>query len=124
MSFLPDALSRAVMNPYTEINGFHMPLYVHASLLGSNTAYSTVPDIPSPTLHPFFYVLIYSAIGLGFAGMGVAGNLVQLTAGLRASRRLFNELLNNVIFATIRFHDTTPSGTFEVFDQQGIFSTY
>jgi hypothetical protein len=59
-----------------------------------------------------FYVLIYSAIGLGTAATGIIGSLVQLTGALRASRSLFRELLDGVVYATVRFHDTTPAGAY------------
>lgn len=57
-----------------------------------------------------FYVGIYSAIGVGTAIVQVTSNTVQFTGAIRASRILFQRLLNAVVMATVRFHDTTPAG--------------
>ncbi|KZS94266.1 hypothetical protein SISNIDRAFT_454002 [Sistotremastrum niveocremeum HHB9708] len=71
---------------------------------------NTWTKLPSALEHPLFYVGIYAAIGFGGALFNVASNAVQYTGALRASRILFRQLLSSVVFATVRFHDTTPAG--------------
>ncbi|KAF5353364.1 hypothetical protein D9756_007860 [Leucocoprinus leucothites] len=67
-------------------------------------------DWPDAMTHPYFYVGIYAAIGLGTALANVLSVAVQYTGALRASRLLFKQLLVTVVRATFRFHDTTPQG--------------
>lgn len=103
---------------YSEMDGFEMSIHVPRLLnAASINATAVLPDLPSPYVHPLFYVLVYSAIGFGVASVGVLSNLVQLTGALRASRRLFTELLNNVVYATVRFHDTTPAGKSQIVNE-------
>jgi ABC-type multidrug transport system fused ATPase/permease subunit len=107
-----------VPNLHTDVEGieYHFgltPLHVPRLINNSNSIITSTIDfnLPSPHVHPMFYVLIYSSIGLGTALFVVISNLVQLTGALKASRSLFKELLDNVVYATVRFHDTTPAGT-------------
>ncbi|KXN85925.1 ATP-dependent bile acid permease [Leucoagaricus sp. SymC.cos] len=65
---------------------------------------------PDAMTHPYFYIGIYAAIGLGTALTNVLSVAAQYTGALRASRILFKKLLVNVVRATFRFHDTTPQG--------------
>lgn len=65
---------------------------------------------PSPYEHPLFFVGVYTAIGFGTAFIQILSSGIQLTGALRASRVLFRKLLRTVVFATVRFHDTTPAG--------------
>ena len=60
--------------------------------------------------HPLFYVGVYSAIGVAGGLASIASYNAQYTGALRASRRLFKELLVAVVHATMRWHDTTPQG--------------
>ncbi|KAJ7147242.1 hypothetical protein C8R46DRAFT_1129771 [Mycena filopes] len=76
-------------------------------------AYETplmIQSLPSASTNPFFYLGVY-------AGIALFGILIQLTllaleytAALKASRILFKRLLDSVVGATFRFHDTTPLG--------------
>ncbi|EKM76533.1 hypothetical protein AGABI1DRAFT_122491 [Agaricus bisporus var. burnettii JB137-S8] len=92
------------------INGFSVSHYQHA--------YRTTPtsfkiqdiDWPDAITHPYFYVGIYAAIGIGSALTNVLSVAAQYTGALRASRILFKKLLVTVVRATFRFHDTTPQG--------------
>ncbi|KAF7338908.1 hypothetical protein MSAN_02214100 [Mycena sanguinolenta] len=72
----------------------------------------SLPNIkwPSAVQYPLFYVGIYAAIGLTAALVNILMYVLQLTGALRASRRLFKALLETVVHATFRFHDTTPQG--------------
>lgn len=67
-------------------------------------------DWPRALAHPFFYIGIYAGIGLLNVLVGVASMVAQYTGALRASRILFRRLLETVVRATFRFHDTTPQG--------------
>ncbi|KAG6830506.1 hypothetical protein H0H92_000347 [Tricholoma furcatifolium] len=67
-------------------------------------------DWPRAIQHPMFYVGVYACIGLANVLTGVASNVAQYTGALRASRVLFRRLLETVVRATFRFHDTTPQG--------------
>ncbi|KAJ6497501.1 hypothetical protein C8R45DRAFT_898828 [Mycena sanguinolenta] len=65
---------------------------------------------PSAVDHPLFYVGIYAGIGFTTAFISICSSVAQITGALRASRKLFKELLVTVVRATFRFHDTTPQG--------------
>ncbi|KAF8220884.1 multidrug resistance-associated ABC transporter [Tricholoma matsutake] len=67
-------------------------------------------DLPSAVEHPLFYIGVYAIIGLSIALAGVVSVVAQYTGALRASRILFRQLLETVVRATFRFHDTTPQG--------------
>lgn len=71
---------------------------------------------PAAEEHPYFYVGIYAAISLSVAVVNVAGAITQFTGALRASRKLFNQLLVGVVRATMRWHDVTPQGRFNAID--------
>lgn len=82
------------------------------SNLGSINAstMSPVHDLPSADDHPLFYVSVYAAIGIGICFIGILGVIAQMIGSLRASKLLFSQLLNTVVRATMRWHDTTPTG--------------
>jgi ABC-type multidrug transport system fused ATPase/permease subunit len=67
-------------------------------------------QLPDANDHPMFYVGIFAAIGLGSAFIAILSSYVQLTGALKASRRLFQQLLVGVVRATMRWHDVTPQG--------------
>ncbi|KAF8579651.1 multidrug resistance-associated ABC transporter [Ramaria rubella] len=66
--------------------------------------------LPSADAHPLFYVAIYAAISFGAAAIGVTNAIVQYAGGLRASRLMFKQLLVAIMRATMRWHDSTPTG--------------
>lgn len=71
------------------------------------------PDfLPNAHEHPLFYISVYAGIGLLTALVSVLSVVTQYTGALRASRVLFNKLLETVVRATMRWHDTTPQGRF------------
>lgn len=82
------------------------PLHVNPFLYEVNSA-----TLPSPHLHPLFYVAIYSAIGFGGVIITTIGTIVQYEGAVKASRTLFSQLLNGLVHATMRWHDITPTGT-------------
>lgn len=79
-------------------------------------AYVSTTEIEWPPAreHPFFYIGIYAAISLAAGFVNIAGVITQYTGALRASRKLFRQLLVTVVRATMRWHDVTPQGRFEL----------
>jgi ABC-type multidrug transport system fused ATPase/permease subunit len=71
---------------------------------------ASLVQLPDANEHPMFYVGIFAAIGLGGALVATLSSYVQLTGALKASRRLFQQLLVGVVRATMRWHDVTPQG--------------
>ncbi|KAF9259088.1 hypothetical protein L218DRAFT_875612 [Marasmius fiardii PR-910] len=67
-------------------------------------------NLPSAREHPLFYVGVYAVIGFGTVLVNILSVVAQYTGALRASRVLFKRLLERVLRATFRFHDTTPQG--------------
>jgi hypothetical protein len=73
------------------MDGYPAPHYQHS--------YQTLPttftfrrfdiNLPDALTHPFFYIGIYAAIGLGNALTNVLSVTAQYTGALRASRILF-----------------------------------
>ncbi|KAJ6443710.1 ATP-dependent bile acid permease [Purpureocillium lavendulum] len=57
-----------------------------------------------------WYMGIYLSIAFGTCVIGTLRYHLVLTAGLRASRLLFNEMLHAVVFAPLTWHHTVPSG--------------
>jgi hypothetical protein len=55
-------------------------------------------------------VTIYAAITFGAAAISVSNVIVQYSGGLRASKLMFRQLLVAVVRATMRWHDSTPTG--------------
>jgi ABC-type multidrug transport system fused ATPase/permease subunit len=78
------------------------------SSAGSTTSFAF--GLPDANSHPMFYVGVYAAIGLSAVVITLLSSIVQYLGALRASRILFKQLLENVVFATMRWHDTTPQG--------------
>ncbi|KAG8687132.1 hypothetical protein FRC09_013677, partial [Ceratobasidium sp. 395] len=66
--------------------------------------------MPPAQKDPFFYVGVYAAIVLGAAVMATVNSSVQYNASLRASRKLFDALLNAIVYSPIRYFDVTPAG--------------
>ena len=72
-------------------------------------------DLPSAQERPLFYISIYAMIGLATAFVTVLSVMLQYTGALFASRVLFKQLLERVVYATMRWHDTTPQGRFVLY---------
>lgn len=53
---------------------------------------------------------VYALIGLITVILSVLASLLQYIGAIRASRKLFRQLLNSIVHATMRWHDTTPTG--------------
>lgn len=67
--------------------------------------------LPPVQEHPMFYVAVYAGIGLISLIISVTATATQYLGALRASRILFKQLLTQVVRATMRWHDVTPTGT-------------
>jgi ABC-type multidrug transport system fused ATPase/permease subunit len=67
-------------------------------------------ELPDANERPMFYIGVYAAIGFSTAGITILSSATQYTGALRASRRLFEQLLVGVVRATMRWHDVTPQG--------------
>ena len=58
----------------------------------------------------FYYLSVYFAIGIIQALLGGIKTMMTFLSGMRASRKIFNNLLDLVLHAKIRFFDVTPVG--------------
>ncbi|KAL4065665.1 hypothetical protein V8B97DRAFT_2019002 [Scleroderma yunnanense] len=68
-------------------------------------------EMALPDVHQsLFYLTVYAIIGSFTALLSVGSSIVQYSAALGASRSLFEKLLNNVVHATMHWHDITPDG--------------
>jgi ABC-type multidrug transport system fused ATPase/permease subunit len=80
----------------------------------SSTSHARVtirlPYLPDANQNPMFYVGVYALIGFGSVAVIVLSTITQYTGALRASRKLFKQLLVAVVCATFRWHDVTPQG--------------
>ncbi|KAA8912260.1 hypothetical protein TRICI_003540 [Trichomonascus ciferrii] len=57
-----------------------------------------------------YYISIYFGLGLLNMTFSVIQKLIFLFGGVRASRQLFNRMMQSVLRATVRFYDSTPVG--------------
>ena len=81
---------------------FYVPLY--AAITGIK--YPWVDEYDSPA----FYISVYAALtGLGLV-IATVRWFIQYNGSIRASRVLHEQLLESVLFADIRFHDTVSRG--------------
>ncbi|KAL0574916.1 hypothetical protein V5O48_007038, partial [Marasmius crinis-equi] len=86
-----------------------VPIHPHSHSESAGTGLFGI-KWPDAHEHPLFYVGIYAAIGLTGVIVNVLSAAAQFTGALRASRTLFRQLLERIVRATFRFHDTTPQG--------------
>ncbi|KZT57684.1 hypothetical protein CALCODRAFT_273206 [Calocera cornea HHB12733] len=82
----------------------------NSSILQLQPAPWTIVQLPNAAEHPFFYIGIYAAIGMGAANIAVVDSIFQTIAGYRGGKVLFARLLKTVVRAPIRWFDTTPTG--------------
>lgn len=97
-------LSTPLLGPYWD-KPDQMPLNYLSSSRGVDTF-----DLPSPNRHPLFYVAVYAVIGFGAVIITTINTIVQYNGAIRASRLLFTRLLLQLVHATMRWHDVTPTG--------------
>ncbi|KAF9442983.1 hypothetical protein P691DRAFT_713861, partial [Macrolepiota fuliginosa MF-IS2] len=104
--------SFSVVNHEVPMDGYsssHSHLYTYRSMPKFGFGISGI-NWPDAASHPYFYIGIYAVIGLSASLVNVLSISAQFTGALRASRILFKKLLETVVRATFRFHDTTPQG--------------
>ncbi|KAG8809644.1 hypothetical protein FRC17_003352, partial [Serendipita sp. 399] len=70
-------------------------------------ASSSLPDADE---HPMFYVGVFAAIGFASILLEMCASTILVFGAYRASRILFQRLLEGITRATMRWHDTTPTG--------------
>ncbi|XBW38321.1 hypothetical protein QEN19_003910 [Hanseniaspora menglaensis] len=79
--------------------------------LTPNMSYASSATITEKLGHSTgYYLLIYFGIGVIFSVFSSLKIVVTFAAGINASRKMFNLLLDNVMFSKLRFFDTTPIG--------------
>ncbi|KAG8838602.1 hypothetical protein FRC18_003860 [Serendipita sp. 400] len=110
------AISQTILATFRELgkldsgtsdNQISTPYYLHVN---PHLPQIDTKTLPSANQHPLFYVVIYGAIGVGGVILTSLNTVVQYSGAIRASRALFRRLLNSLVHATFRFHDTTPTG--------------
>ncbi|EJS42817.1 ybt1p [Saccharomyces arboricola H-6] len=57
-----------------------------------------------------YYLILYLIIGLAQSLLGAGKTILNFAAGINASRKIFNMILNKVLHSKIRFFDATPTG--------------
>lgn len=57
-----------------------------------------------------YYIGIYALIGVAYTLTGMYKDFISYLGGVAASRKIFNEMLDSVLLAKIRFFDSTPIG--------------
>lgn len=57
-----------------------------------------------------YYITIYGLIGFAYAVSGTFRNFVTFFSGIKASNRIFKQVLERVLRAKLRFFDKTPQG--------------
>lgn len=95
------------------MSAFHHlnPAAHHHALTHANMSFVTQDlKLPPADTHPMFYVGVFAAIGIGGGLVLLLTLIVQYAAALKASKKLFKQLLDGVVHATMRWFDTTPQG--------------
>ena len=111
--FLIRANKRAFSSPVLSLHS--RPKLAHKSHHPVPYVSATEIDWPAAQEHHFFYIGIYAAIYLAAGFVKIAGVITQYTGALRASRKLFRQLLVTVVRATMRWHDVTPQGKYRIY---------
>jgi len=85
------------------------PVIHHDALARTNLPFVTQGlELPPADEHPMFYVGVFAAIGIGGGLVLLLTLIVRYVAALRASKKLFKQLLDAVVHATMRWFNTTP----------------
>lgn len=105
----------------TAVIGKVLPSHMASTFLplrGIVTSYTFVPESPVENITPLkttahstlYYLAIYFAIGVLHAVIASSKTIINFIAGLNASRKIFNLVLKKVLYAKLRFFDSTPIG--------------
>ena len=93
------------------ITGFLQPMKKATPMLFGSTSSEIETQSMTKSGHSTaYYLLIYLGIGLFQALCSSTKIIISFLAGIRASRKIFNLLLKNVLYAKLRFFDSTPIG--------------
>ncbi|QHS74704.1 bile acid-transporting ATPase YBT1 [Saccharomyces paradoxus] len=65
---------------------------------------------PTSEHSTMYYLILYLIIGLAQSLLGAGKTILNFVAGINASRKIFNMILNKVLHSKIRFFDATPTG--------------
>lgn len=95
----------AVVN--TVLSSAHLVLGSFTRVSGSIVA--TVNEIKE-NHSTIYYVLIYGLIGLVYSLLATFRVFLTFLTGIRASNRIFKQVLTNILRARLRFFDKTPLG--------------
>ncbi|SCU89344.1 LAMI_0D13234g1_1 [Lachancea mirantina] len=79
-------------------------------IIPDTTSSETVTVAAKKTHSTAYYLSIYFAIGLVQALISGSKTIINFMAGLNASRKIFNLVLKKVLYARLRFFDSTPIG--------------
>ncbi|KAL6939809.1 hypothetical protein ACO0RG_003655 [Hanseniaspora osmophila] len=120
-----------IINKFSTMSGayyssFLMPLKVTYDSSASLSSFLSNDDIVSKTMmnsssnaisisettghSTKYYLLIYFGIGCLAAFISASKTIISFIAGINAARKMFNIVLGNVMYAKLRFFDSTPIG--------------
>jgi ABC-type multidrug transport system fused ATPase/permease subunit len=72
---------------------------------------TAVLESGSTTQHSlYYYIAIYFYIGIFYAFLGICKSFLAYLGGLKASKVIFDQMLDSVLQAKLRFFDSTPIG--------------
>jgi len=109
-SFITPEHEFAAQSPMSAFHHLNSAAHHHA-LVHANMSFVTQDfKLPPADKHPVFYVGVFAAIGIGGGLVLLLTLIVQYAAALKASKRMFRQLLDTVVHATMRWFDTTPQG--------------
>ncbi|SCU89929.1 LADA_0F00628g1_1 [Lachancea dasiensis] len=97
--------------PQNAVNMF-LPLRaqeIHFTVI-PETVSSTISAKKTSAHSTKYYLLIYFGIGVVQAVISAIKTIINFVAGINASRKIFNLVLKKVLYAKLRFFDSTPIG--------------
>lgn len=82
--------------------------YFVSNIFNSST---TILESNSTSQHSsYYYVTIYFCIGIIYTFVGICKSFMAYLGGLKASKDIFDQMLDSVLQAKLRFFDSTPIG--------------
>lgn len=92
-------------------HGLHLSMTSGGNGTTESSGSSTIlPNLPSASSHPGFYLSVYAIIVVLDALMGSMSSAIGSWGSYRAAVTIHNNLLDTVLRSTVRFFDTTPLG--------------
>ncbi|ODQ64107.1 hypothetical protein NADFUDRAFT_84114 [Nadsonia fulvescens var. elongata DSM 6958] len=83
---------------------------IFTGMFSDSKADIMVASSTKPVHTTVYYILIYGLLGVLYMLVSTMRDFVVFFGGLNASKNLFNQLLTSVLFAKLRFFDSTPVG--------------